>query len=227
MSVKLSHQYAPDRRCLLHNGISLIAVFALWIIGVAGEAHAQQQSQNQPQASGGKPNILVIFGDDIGHANVSAYGYNQLPYLTGKEPHSARKEFIYFNDDGDLVALRYENWKLVFEEQRSPGTLEVWAEPFTKLRVHEDVRPARRPIRAGGHHVEHLLGLAHGSRLHRLRRAGLRREVPRDLQGLPAEPARRDLHHRPGDGQAETESWRLSAASSCWRRCRRGPQISL
>ena len=73
MSVKLSHQYAPDRRCLLHNGISLIAVFALWIIGVTGEVHAQQQSQKQSQTSGDKPNILVIFGDDIGQSNVSAY----------------------------------------------------------------------------------------------------------------------------------------------------------
>jgi arylsulfatase len=62
-------------------------------------------------------------------------GYNQLPYLTGQQPTSARKEFIYFNDDGDLVAMRYENWKVVFEEQRAPGTLRIWAEPFTKLRV--------------------------------------------------------------------------------------------
>jgi arylsulfatase A-like enzyme len=62
-------------------------------------------------------------------------GYNQLPHLTGQQERSARKEFIYFNDDGDLVALRYENWKLVFEEQRAPGTLLVWAEPFTKLRL--------------------------------------------------------------------------------------------
>jgi arylsulfatase len=62
-------------------------------------------------------------------------GYNQLPYLTGQEPRSARREFFYFNDDGDLVCLRYENWKIVFMEQRSPGTLEVWAEPFTPLRV--------------------------------------------------------------------------------------------
>jgi arylsulfatase len=61
-------------------------------------------------------------------------GFNQLPYLTGREPKSARKDFIYFNDDGDLVALRYENWKIVFLEQRAPGTLEVWAEPFTQLR---------------------------------------------------------------------------------------------
>ena len=62
-------------------------------------------------------------------------GYNQLPYLTGQQPESARKEFIYFNDDGDLVAMRYGNWKVVFEEQRAPGTMRIWAEPFTKLRV--------------------------------------------------------------------------------------------
>jgi arylsulfatase A-like enzyme len=62
-------------------------------------------------------------------------GYNQLPYLTGQQEHGARKEFVYFNDDGDLVALRYENWKIVFEEQRAQGTMRIWAEPFTKLRV--------------------------------------------------------------------------------------------
>jgi arylsulfatase len=62
-------------------------------------------------------------------------GYNQLPYLTGQQERGARKEFFYFNDDGDLVALRYENWKFVFEEQRATGTMRIWAEPFTKLRV--------------------------------------------------------------------------------------------
>ena len=62
-------------------------------------------------------------------------GYNQLPYLTGQEPRGARREFLYFNDDGDVVALRYENWKVVFMEQRVQGTLQVWAEPFTVLRL--------------------------------------------------------------------------------------------
>jgi arylsulfatase len=62
-------------------------------------------------------------------------GYNQLPYLTGQQDKSARKEFFYFNDDGQLVALRYENWKFVFCEQRAEGTLRVWAEPFTCLRL--------------------------------------------------------------------------------------------
>jgi arylsulfatase len=62
-------------------------------------------------------------------------GYNQLPYLTGAQEHGARKEFIYINDDGDIVAMRYGNWKAVFEEQRATGTLRIWAEPFTALRV--------------------------------------------------------------------------------------------
>ena len=62
-------------------------------------------------------------------------GFNQLPYLTGEQERGARRDFFYFNDDGDFVALRYENWKFVFEEQRAPGTLRIWAEPFTKLRV--------------------------------------------------------------------------------------------
>jgi len=62
-------------------------------------------------------------------------GYNQLPYLLGQQEKSPRNEFFYFNDDGDLVGMRYENWKIVFEEQRAPGTMRVWAEPFTKLRV--------------------------------------------------------------------------------------------
>ena len=62
-------------------------------------------------------------------------GYNQLPYLLGETDKSPRRGFFYFNDDGDLVSLRVENWKVVFLEQRVPGTMRVWAEPFTPLRV--------------------------------------------------------------------------------------------
>lgn len=62
-------------------------------------------------------------------------GYNQLPYLTGEQEDGARRQFFYFNDDGDMVALRFENWKVVFAEQRETGTLNIWAEPFTQLRV--------------------------------------------------------------------------------------------
>jgi arylsulfatase A-like enzyme len=62
-------------------------------------------------------------------------GYNQLAYLTGEQDKSARKEFFYFNDDGELVALRYENWKFNFCQQRVPGTLQVWEEPFVCTRA--------------------------------------------------------------------------------------------
>jgi arylsulfatase len=62
-------------------------------------------------------------------------GYNQLPYLTGQQDKSARKTFFYFNDDGQLVAVRVENWKIVFCEQRTEGTLAVWREPFVCTRA--------------------------------------------------------------------------------------------
>ncbi|WP_431311001.1 arylsulfatase [Methylobacterium nigriterrae] len=90
-------------------------------------------------AAAGDPDIKdkLLKGHQAGTKTFKVHldGYNQLPYLTGQQPNSARKEFIYFDDDGDLVALRYGNWKVVFEEQRAPGTMRIWAEPFTKLRV--------------------------------------------------------------------------------------------
>ncbi|MEO1056537.1 MAG: sulfatase-like hydrolase/transferase, partial [Actinomycetota bacterium] len=62
-------------------------------------------------------------------------GNNQLGYLTGASDNSARDSFFYVSDDGDLTALRFDNWKFVFMEQRATGTLQVWAEPYTELRV--------------------------------------------------------------------------------------------
>ncbi len=62
-------------------------------------------------------------------------GHNQLDYITGADDESPRQHFFYVSDDGDLTALRYDNWKFVFLEQRATGTLQVWAEPYTELRV--------------------------------------------------------------------------------------------
>jgi arylsulfatase len=79
----LSNNAALKWRSLFYTGISLIAAFALSAIGLVAGAHAQQQqSQNQPQASSGKPNILVIFGDDIGQSNISAYTHGLMGYQT-------------------------------------------------------------------------------------------------------------------------------------------------
>jgi arylsulfatase A-like enzyme len=78
----------------------------------------------------------LLKGMDVGGKTFKVHldGYNQLPYLTGQAPKSAREEFFYLNDDGAVVALRFGQWKMVFAEQRAPGTLRIWAEPFTPLR---------------------------------------------------------------------------------------------
>jgi arylsulfatase A-like enzyme len=90
-------------------------------------------------AAAGVPDVKekLLKGYKIGKTNFKVHldGYNLLPYLTGQEPKSPRKEFFYFSDEGDLTALRYDNWKLIFAEQKTPGALAVWIEPFTMLRV--------------------------------------------------------------------------------------------
>jgi hypothetical protein len=62
-------------------------------------------------------------------------GYNLLPYLTGQSKGSPRKFFMYLSDDGDVLGMRYDNWKVAFMEQRCQGTLLIWGEPFTRLRI--------------------------------------------------------------------------------------------
>ena len=60
-------------------------------------------------------------------------GYNFLPYFRGETDEGPRREIFYFSDDGNLVGLRYNNWKIVFAEQRAHG-LDVWQDPFVMLR---------------------------------------------------------------------------------------------
>jgi len=94
------------------------------------------------------PTLLAMAGDsDVTEKLLKGYkagdttykvhldGYNLLPYLTGQTDKSPRDSFIYSTDEQQVAAMRYDNWKLVFMEQRAPGTLRVWAEPFTLLRV--------------------------------------------------------------------------------------------
>lgn len=90
-------------------------------------------------AASGDPNIKeqLLEGYTIGDTTFKNHldGFNILPYLTKEETENPRKGFFYFSDDGDLTALRTGNFKFVFMEQRMPGTLAVWAEPYVALRV--------------------------------------------------------------------------------------------
>jgi arylsulfatase len=91
-------------------------------------------------AAAGVPDIkeqLLKGGvDAIGREyRVHLDGYNFLPYLTGQAEEAPREEVFYFTDDGDLSALRWNDWKMIFMEQRQETTLAAWFEPFTPLRA--------------------------------------------------------------------------------------------
>ncbi|MFT5526653.1 MAG: arylsulfatase A-like enzyme [Pirellulaceae bacterium] len=79
----------------------------------------------------------LLKGHNVGDMTYKVHldGDNLVPHLTGQAEKSPRKSFIYCNDDQQVTGLRFDNWKLVFMEQRSRGTLQVWAEPFTTLRI--------------------------------------------------------------------------------------------
>jgi arylsulfatase A-like enzyme len=93
------------------------------------------------------PTLLAAAGDpDISQKLLTGYkagdktfrvhidGINMLPYITGQVKESPRQSFFYVSDDGDIMALRHGDYKLVFAEQRATST-QVWAEPMVKLRL--------------------------------------------------------------------------------------------
>ena len=92
------------------------------LVAAAGEPQVKEKLLNGYKANGKKYKVHLD-------------GYNFLPNLTGKEKEGPRKEFYYFSDDGDLLALRYNNWKVHFMVQDQEGTLEIWQREFRNLRT--------------------------------------------------------------------------------------------
>jgi hypothetical protein len=156
------------------------------------------------------PTLLAAAGEaDIaeklreGHAigdktdKVHIDGLDMLPYLSGEAKESPRNFFFYISDDGDILAIRMKDGKVVLMEQRAHQLMR-WFEPFVKLRALKMFNSAR-PVRAGGREFQHLLGLGHLPRLHHLRDAGARGETDRGFREVPAaaeaglvQPRRRD-----------------------------------
>jgi arylsulfatase len=89
-------------------------------------------------AVGGEPDIVnkLKKGTKLGSKDFKVHidGFNLLPYLKGEVKESPRKGFLYWSDDGDLMALRVGNAKVTFMEQRARG-LNVWREPMVSLRA--------------------------------------------------------------------------------------------
>ncbi len=90
-------------------------------------------------AAAGAPDVTtrLLAGYQVGDMTYKVHldGYNFLPYLTGQAPKGPRESFFYFSDDGDLMALRYDNWKLHFAVQPTEGTLKVWMQEFQHPRI--------------------------------------------------------------------------------------------
>ena len=126
-------------------------------------------------------------------------GYNITDRLAGKGE-NPRKEFFYWNDDGSLVGLRYDNWKIVFQEQRSHG-FDVWQDPFTPLRLPKIFNLRADPFESADKVGHELWPVANRPGVPARAGAGVRRQVHQHVQGVPAEPEGRQLLARPGAEQ--------------------------
>jgi arylsulfatase A-like enzyme len=96
-----------------------------------------------------KEKLLTGYEADGKSYKVHLDGYNVLPLLTGDTDESPRKEVFYFSDDGNLTALRYGDWKLIFMEQKVEETLEIWQAPFVELRFPLIINLRRDPYERG------------------------------------------------------------------------------
>src|SRR4029079_8563963 len=103
-------------------------------------------------AAAGEPDLVekVKKGYKIGDKTFKVHldGYNLMPFLSGKEKKSPRPGFLYWSDDGDLMALRVDNWKVHFMEQRAHG-LGVWKEPLVAMRAPRMIKLRSDPFERG------------------------------------------------------------------------------
>ena len=109
-----------------------------WTMGtVSNEIYSHMDMIPTIMAAVGVPDVKeqLLKGMKVGDKTFKVHldGYNITDSLAGRGP-DPRHEFFYFNDDGSLVGLRYNQWKIVFAEQRAEG-FEVWQEPFVVLRL--------------------------------------------------------------------------------------------
>ena len=104
---------------------------------VSNEVYSHEDMLPTLLAAAGAPDVKeqLLKGMKVGDKTFKVHldGYNIADSLAGKSA-NPRNEFFYFNDDGSLVGLRYDNWKIVFAEQRAEG-FDVWQDPFVPLRV--------------------------------------------------------------------------------------------
>ena len=103
-------------------------------------------------AAGGDPDIVAkcLRGSQIGNKTFKVHldGFNLMPFFKGDAKEAPRKDFLYWNDDGELVAIRVFDWKIVFKEQNNKG-IGVWQGEFTNLRIPKAFNLRADPFERG------------------------------------------------------------------------------
>ena len=121
---------------------------------VVNEVGAHEDMLPTLLAAAGEPDIKdkLLKGFKAGTMTYKVHldGYDWLPYLKGDAKEAPRQEFLYWTDAGDLAALRYDQWKLVFLEQRA-HSFDVWQEPFVQLRFPKLFNLRADPFERGDH----------------------------------------------------------------------------
>ena len=128
---------AQAEAAFLHGGVHVAVAH-----GRAQQRDAalgEQAQRDVVVGLGARDNVVAELkkGKRVGSKKYKVHldGYNILPLLGGETKEGPRKEIFYFSDDGDLTALRYNDWKVIFLEQRAEATFQAWMEPFVPLRV--------------------------------------------------------------------------------------------
>jgi arylsulfatase len=109
-------------------------------------------------AAGGDPNIVAqcMKGCQSGAKSFKVHldGYNLMPFFKGEAKESPRQEFLYWSDDGDLLAIRVKDWKMTFKEQEHTG-IDVWRKEFTNLRIPQIYNLRADPFERGPESFEY------------------------------------------------------------------------
>ena len=156
-------------------------------------------------AAAGEPDLVakVKKGYKIGDKTFKVHldGYNLMPFLYGEEKESPRKGFLYWSDDGDLMALRVHQYKIVFLEQRSTG-LSVWREPLSPMRIPKMFDLRSDPFERGEESFKYNDWFVEHVPYQYVAQAIVAR-VAREFQGVSAAPEAGELHRRPDPREAD------------------------
>ncbi len=109
-------------------------------------------------AAGGEPDVVAkcLKGHQANGKTFKVHldGYNLMPFFTGSAKDSPRRDFLYWNDDGELVSVRVADWKVVFKAQEHEG-VDVWRREFTNLRAPKLFNLRADPFERGDTSIEY------------------------------------------------------------------------